>query len=375
MLSIVSRCPALALALAVGACVPEVSIGNQRSDRARDAADTGAPLDGAVPTAGEPCPDWLHASYTALGPDGKAYPTYHPSVDRRYGCQFGHEHGDDPAGAPALAGRTLPFGYVSALASRQVDATGFKIFRWDLVQRGDGQSSHNGASLLMVVHQGTADASSFSDTHREVTFHYVNPRDGRELHVRVLAPFGGLRVDPCDGTSGRFYAQQAEVPGERRIPGSRCFGAATLDAPDTVPGSVPFEDWFTAIDVGGPAAFRAHFDPHFGVFDPNRYCILQASSCALGRSDERVASGRDPLAADSRYKGVRREAQLNQVWIDNLGRDTAVWTDPFGNEVAAGSSGAIEQFVSATEVRPQDPSTALPSGRDYDPDGSVHAPN
>ena len=264
---------------------------------------------------------------------------------------------------------------MSALAGREVDTTGFKVFRWDLVQRGDGQSSHNGASLLMVVHQGTGDASSFSDTHREVTFHYLNPRDGRELHVSVLAPFGGLRVDPCDGPDGLAYVQQANVPGERRIPGARCFGAATLDAPDTVPGSVPFEDWFTSIYVGDQSAFRAHIDPHFGVFDPNRYCVFQNGSCALGRSDERVATGRDPLGSDSRYKGVRREAQLNQVWIANAGRDTAVWTDPFGNEVAAGSAGAIEQFVSASDARPQDPSTSLPSGRDYDPDGSVHAPN
>ena len=267
------------------------------------------------------------------------------------------------------------FGYASMLAGRQVDANGFKVFRWDLVQRGDGQSSHNGASLLMVVHQGTGDASSFSDTQREVTFHYVNPRDGRELHVSLLAPFGGLRIDPCDGPDGFAYVQQASVPGERRIPGARCFGAATLDAPDTVPGSVPFEDWFTSVYVGSQSAFRAHIDPHFGVFDPNRYCIWQDGSCALGRSDERVSTGRDPLGSDSHYKGVRREAQLNQVWIANAGRDTAIWTDPFGNEVATGSAGAIEQFVSASDVRPQDPSTSLPSGRDYDPDGSVHAPN
>ena len=76
------------LAVVAGACVPEVSIGNQRAEDRSDAADTGASFDAPTPTAGEPCPEWLHASYSALGPDGKTYPTYHPSVDSRYGCHI-----------------------------------------------------------------------------------------------------------------------------------------------------------------------------------------------------------------------------------------------------------------------------------------------
>jgi len=46
--------------------------------------------------AGE-CSRLIHDRYSALGRDGKLYPTWHPPVDPS-GCSFGHDHGPAPAG-------------------------------------------------------------------------------------------------------------------------------------------------------------------------------------------------------------------------------------------------------------------------------------
>src|SRR5437899_3225580 len=48
---------------------------------------------GPPPVAGQPCPSFLHDSWVTTGPDGNSYPTWHPAIDPRYGCFYGHEHG------------------------------------------------------------------------------------------------------------------------------------------------------------------------------------------------------------------------------------------------------------------------------------------
>lgn len=77
----------------------------------------------------------VHDSYKVQGPDGKWYPTWHPPVDPKTGCKFGHEHGRDPSqsliwnqvkqyfaydangngtiDASELSAAGLPFGYVN----------------------------------------------------------------------------------------------------------------------------------------------------------------------------------------------------------------------------------------------------------------------
>lgn len=331
---------------------------------------------GPAPVAGQPCPSWVHDRYRAPGPDGKLYATWHPPTDPQYGCTFGHEHGVDPNGAPALRGRTVIFDYVNGLAGRSEAHVGFKIFRWDNVQHPNSPS-HNGAQVVMMIHQGSSTDNAFMETRHEIAVHYYNPNDGRELHVNMLAPFGALGIGCGANDPALFKVQQANTPGMRQIPGEKCFGAALNNAPGTVPGSIPYEDWITALYIGTDAQGnnpKAYFDPHFAIFNPNRYCIIQNNACVLGRSDTRAQTGIDPYSTQSSYKGAKREAYLNQAWITNQGGSTAVWTDVDGRLVAPNSPGAIQQYVASINARPQVNSSAF-GADDATDDGTVHAPN
>jgi len=317
--------------------------------------------------AGQPCPAWVHDRYQAQGPDGQWYPTWHPPVDAQYGCYFGHEHGDNPNGSPALRGRTPLFGYASIAAGMDEPHTGFKVFRWDNIQSSNGPQ-HNGAAVLMVLHQGTSGAGRFTTVHHDVEVHYYNPRDGREIHVHMLAPFGDLLVGCGANDPGMVLRQeQANVPGARQVAADKCF-----NLPKT-----PYEDWITALYVGVDSTgnWKAYLDPHFAVFNPNTYCIVQNGQCTLGYSDVRDGTGADPASQEAKFKGTKREAYLNQVWIKNQGGSTSVWTDPYGRLAAPNAPGAIEQYISTVYFETVGNSTAFGADRIHDPSGTVHAPN
>ena len=96
--------------------------------------------------------------------------------------------------------------------------------------------------------------------------------------------------------------RQANTPGMRQIPSEKCFGVATKNAAGTVANSIPYEDWITALYIGSDAQgnnAKAYFDPHFAIFNPNRYCSLQNNACVLGRSDTRAGTGIDPYSTRS----------------------------------------------------------------------------
>jgi hypothetical protein len=320
-----------------------------------------------VPVAGEPCPAWVHDQYMATGPDGKQYPTWHPSVDSQYGCTFGHEHGDNPHGNSALQGRQVVFGYLEQFHGMAMPHSGYKVFAWDGVQSSNGPS-HNGASVVMVLHQGTSGAGRFTLPHHDVEMHYLNPNDGREAHVYMLAPFGELLVGCGANDPGMvLQLQQTDHPGARQISADKCF-----DAPN-----IPYEDWITALYIGVDASgnWKAYMDPHFAIFEPNTFCIVENNGCTLGYSDERAGTGADPGGTDAEFKGTKREAYLNQVWFHNAGGSTTVWTDVHGRLVEANSPGAIPQYIAALDDRQLVESTAFGEANDHDPDGSVHAPN
>ena len=94
-------------------------------------ADSSAPQMPAIPDGmstpvpNELCPEWVHDTYTAVGPDSNVYRTWHPQVDPRYWCYFGHEHGSDPQ----IASFPAAFGYVAFNNYRQDEShRGFKGF-------------------------------------------------------------------------------------------------------------------------------------------------------------------------------------------------------------------------------------------------------
>jgi hypothetical protein len=328
---------------------------------------TATPSSGSVPVAGQPCPAWVHDRYVAQGPDGAWYPTWHPPVDPQYGCSFGHEHGDDPTGATALRGRSVLFGYASIKAGMSEPHVGFKVFVWNNIQHPNAPA-HSGASVVMVLHQGTAGAGRFTTVFHDLEFHYVNPNDGREVHIHMLAPFGALLVGcGANDPAMDLRLQQASVPGARQVSSTRCFATP----------NIPYEDWITALYVGADASgnWRAYLDPHFAVFNPNTYCEVVNGACVLAYSDVRAGTGADPAGTASWFKGDKREAYLNQVWLDNAGNSTSVWTDPYGRLTTPTAPGAIEQYIAAIDSRPLTNSAAWGAEHNHDPDGSVHAPN
>jgi hypothetical protein len=315
--------------------------------------------------AGQKCPDSLHDQYQVTGPDGNAYATWHPATHSS-GCWFGHEHGDNPAGAPALAGRPVLFGYAGAKAGIDEPHSGYKVFRWDNVNHPNA-AGHTGSNLLMTLHQGTSGAGRFTTVHHSVQVDYVNPNDGRELHLAMMAPFGTLMAGcGANDPSPSLRVQQAAVSGMRQVSTDKCFNLP----------SIPYEDWITALKVGtdGEGGWTAYFDPHFAVFQPNTYCIASGSSCGLGYSDVRAATQQDPLGPTAGFKGTKREAYLNQVWTDNAGGSTTVWTDAYGRNAEPGTPGSIAQYICALDTRPLVNSSAFGEDRDHD-DGTVRVPN
>jgi hypothetical protein len=349
-------------ATATATAVPPVSA------TATATATPGSTSSGNVaPVAGQQCPAWVHDQYVATGPDGKSYPTWHPPTDPTYKCWFGHEHGDDPTGSPALRGRPVLFGYVGSLAGDSEPHVGFKVFRWDNIQHPNAPN-HSGASLLMAVHQGTGGAARFTTVNHSVVFNYYNPTDGREVHVQMMAPFGKLLVG-CGANDPDMVLsqqQQADATGARQVAADKCFNAP----------NIPYEDWITALYVGSDANgnWRAYLDPHFAIFNPNTYCIVSSGACSVGYSDVRAGTKADPVGVGSWFKGDHREAYLNQVWLDNAGNSSTVWTDPFGRLAAPNAPGALAQFIANMDARPLGNSAAFDSTTVYD-DGTVHAPN
>jgi len=319
-----------------------------------------------TPVRNQPCPAWVHDRYTATGPDGKAYPTWHPPIDPIYGCVFGHEHGDDPTGSPALNGRPVLFGYAATQMGMVEPHAGYKVFRQDNIHDAHAPN-HDGASVLMTLHQGTSGAARFTQVYHDVSVHYVNPHDGREVHIDMLAPFGTLAVG-CGANDPDMLleVEQAPVPGMRQITADKCFNSP----------NIPYEDWITALYVGksDSGSWKAYIDPHFAVNGPNTYCIVQNGACTLGYSDARAGTGADPSSTAAAYKGTRRDTYLNQVWLDNAGGSSVVWTDAHGMLTSAGAVGAIAQYVASVRQMPLGNSIAFGVSRDHG-DPSTHAPN
>lgn len=310
------------------------------------------------------CTKAQHDTYFAIGPDGKKYSTWH-TVRGPGGCTFGHEHGDDPTNAPGLQGRSILFGYATEQVGMFEPHTGFKVFRWDNVSHVNAPD-HKGANVVMMIHQGTSGAGRFTQPNHGAQFDYVNARDGREVHIHIIAPFGDLLVGCGANDPGMLLSQkQANIPGARQVSASKCFNLP----------NIAYEDWITAMYVGSYGGnWIAYIDPHFAIFLPNTYCEVNNNVCKLAYSDTKAGSGADPLSPAAQFKGTIREAYLNQVWIDNKTGSTSVWTDAYGNSVAPNTPGGIEQYISMQDIRPLNNSAAFGDDHIHD-DGTVHAPN
>lgn len=267
-----------------------------------------------TPTRFDTCPKALHDGYAVVGPDGKAYPTWHPPIvtDPATGqpCSFGHEHGRDPRGShlwpviqehfghathAAMSG--LPFGYGNeqldvwntaqgvTTGMRHEDHVGHKI-EWEndvrLERSVNGQRVQLPVTcdFLMKIHQGTHSADAFTNNLHELTY-VVDCSNGARLIATVMTAFGapGGFVRSCDKatiiTAGTPTPPNSPAgPGVRFIPDRACPEQFVfVPAGQFSQMSLAFyEDWISANYLRTPSGQQlAYFDPHFAVFNPARY--------------------------------------------------------------------------------------------------------
>jgi len=340
------------------------------------------------------CSATTHDRYVVRGPDGAAYPTWHPPVDASNGCTFGHEHGRDPRGSDLFATiGHVPFGYANARLdlydpslSRHEDHVGHKI-EWEnnvrLQRSVDGTRVEIGVTcdFLMKVHQGSHSRDAFTNNLHELAY-FVRCSDGTDIRATLLSAIGrpGEFVRSCDKTTVVAAGTAAPVSspiggGVRFIPDATCI-AGHLLVPDGAWSQYSlalYEDWVTANYLRTADGRQiAHFDPHFAVFAPSRFydaamphqlgrtiaaCYLElpVGERARGGECERATNyGRitgltfdDPRSS---FNGVRREVYFNQTTLTNRDGPTTWYTDPFGGNASPTSfPGSIRQYVASID--------------------------
>lgn len=334
------------------------------------------------PGSYDTCTEEQHDAYAVIGPDGKAYPTWHPPTGPG-GCTFGHEHGRDPSGSELYSGAGgLPFGYANemlALADpahpRDEDHVGHKV-EWE---NDVAMPLENGGfavcDVLIKLHQGSHSKDAFTNNLHELVYH-ARCDGGGELHVTMLAAIGypGQFARACTQTNyidvGPPTPANSPVGyGARYIPDRTCVDAHMLvaEGEHSNYGSALDESWNTFLSVlASDGRTLAFFNPWFVVHLPSRFYDA-AQPDGVGRplavcyetGDGRRASGGaceqstaggtlTALAYDdprSLFNGTARSIRLNVLRFGNAGGPEVWHTDPFG------SRGRREPFPGSIEQR------------------------
>ena len=215
------------------------------------------PIDHSQPPApdGTPvCAAWVHDQYT-VERGGRTWASWHPPRDPRYHCAFGHEHGSNPR-AFRYFGRTgMPaFGLVSDYAGSPEAHAGFKVFV--------ANEDRKGLAWMIVLHQGSGSPRRGSVRFHSLETWLFRERGRRMLaRTRQMADFGEA-VANCPGVKSRESWRLLPVPGCRPS----------------------YEEWATALDVGGVFRARPAFGIHnaitqFDPADPERVVFNKRAVC------------------------------------------------------------------------------------------------
>jgi hypothetical protein len=371
------------------------------------------------PGAHDTCTQEQHDAYSVIGPDGKAYPTWHQPTGPG-GCSFGHEHGRDPAGSDLYGDLDgLPFGYANemlALADpanpRDEDHVGHKV-EWEndveLALSGAGATSATTVcDILLKLHQGTHSKDAFTNNLHELVYH-ARCEDGTEIHVTLLAVIGrpGEFERSCARTEriAAGSATPANSPagfGVRRIPDRTCIERYLLVPPGDQSdyASALQESWqvYNSVERADGHAL-AFFNPYFQVGLPSRFYDPGAAG-AVGRpidvcyevtpSGERADGG--PCAAStesgtvaglafddprSLFNGTSRTVDINAIRVSNPGGPGVWYTDALGHRGSPSAfRGSIRQVIASVDryIGVDIGGPSIGSGRDYSGPG-VRAPN
>jgi hypothetical protein len=282
---------------------------------AHAAGDPIDPSKAPAPDGTPMCAGWVHDQYT-VERGGRAWATWHPPRDPRFHCAFGHEHGSNPRAFRQFARTGLPaFGHVSDFANSPEAHAGFKVFL--------ANEDRKGLAWMMVLHQGSG-----SPRRGSVRFHSLETwlfrERGRRLvaHTRHMADFGEA-VANCPGVESRESWRLMPIPGCRPT----------------------YEEWATAIDVGGVLRARPAFGIHnaitqFDPSDPARVVFNKPSVCGPG----------DPAGWESRCKGDRRTV-LHPRWVVRNQGSSRFRTDAFGRRAAQGLLQVVSRQIRVDQRR------------------------
>jgi hypothetical protein len=349
------------------------------------------------------CTQAQHDAYSATGPDGKLYPTWHPAVDST-GCFFGHEHGDDPSTSPLSAHGPVLFGYVKEQATlgpilhRHEGHVEHKIFVGNGLAFAPTSAAQLKAPLppltcdvLFMIHMGSHSPDAFTNNTHEIQ-NRVRCDNGWEFRVMRLAAIGaaGTVTARCPD---RVIATGAYVPedsptsaprnpggsmGHRFIPSSACIERASMD---------PFEVWKTQnIFVGPDNRIVVRFAFYPSVSNPSRYigsdgkprrtfdqCFAQAGGVFVTQNEPCRAfrltwdgvpmSWNDPRVP---FRGDKRGLRTTDFSISNATGPTTFYTNVLG-EMGSRTpfAGSLEQYVSLHGYPYQVNGTTNSVGGDY----------
>lgn len=302
-------------------------------------APTATPVGTPVAVPGQPCPEWVHARHVTTGPDGNAYPTWHPPVDPTYSCTFNHDHGVDPR--TSSVNSTMPaFGYVGMRGGMAEAHAGFKVFTYECGEPGD--QGPNRIAARFVMHMGTSGTMRFHMPFHSV--HYTaRACDGSwMMDVMGMADFGDAVGSICDNPrqGGRDFST---------------IGCVSQGHPEDA-----YEIWSGALQIIHPN------DPYSGLFQSRAYIALTPAVfdpvTTLNPADmhqvvytaDIVYPGQyDPLSAQSPFRGCHLEAYQGPVSINNAGRPQTYVTDVYGNilpNAQPGDPGTLTQTISSVRV-------------------------
>jgi hypothetical protein len=306
---------------------------------------TAVPGPAETPVASAQCPQWVHDRYTAAGPDGKLYPTWHPPSDPEYGCWFGHEHGSDPRAFPAFAASGMPaFGYTAAQHGMSEPHVGFKVFVVDDHDRG--------LWWLITFHQGSSGAArAFVHMHTQDVIVARSSDQTILANVHLMAETGASQA-------------KCRIPSDVIMPGSGpVAGDAGKALPTTDCTTDFYESWETRARIGAAFQFRGAFDIDNGVSALKLLPDGSYSQTEVVYSASLICPGSDPLDpnSDCNRIGDKRSLLNPRLMLNNTTGNGVIWTDPDGNPVATGQG--IPQFVHPDERINQTASSAFANGR------------
>ncbi len=344
------------------------------------------------PGSHDTCTQEQHDVYAVLGPDGKAYPTWHPPTGPG-GCSFGHEHGRDPHDSDLysdLGG--LPFGYASEMLAtsdpahpRDEDHVGHKI-EWEndlqLSFAGDGVAAPTAVcDVLIKLHQGTHSKDAFTNNLHELVYH-LRCEDGTEMHVTLLAAIGkpGQFARSC--SPAEIVSAGPPTPanspagfGVRLIPDRTCIEQHMLVLPGEQSdyAAALQESWHTYSSVDRADGHSlAFFNPYFQIRLPSRFhdpalvpdvgrpidvCYEVTPSGERASGGPCEASTGNGTVSDvefddprSQFNGTGRFVDINAIRIANSGGSEIWYTDALGRQGRTTAfPGSIRQVISPVD--------------------------